>query len=198
MFLLSRLARVAILVIFSTAFSHSLVAQSLDLLNDERTKQLQELGVLLPNPQEIRATAAEEFAKPKLEQDPGVLEELANAANSYSNLVHKITDEYNEYIRENSRYDFVTEEVRKASVVTSLLELDSEFKGIRNRAYVNLGIIAKEEGREMEAFLFFNDAFRLSVFDCADGVENCTRYEAEQHMKSMLGVEGDSYVNWQK
>lgn len=198
MFLLTRLARVAILVIFSTAFSHSLVAQSLDLLNDERTKQLQELGVLLPNPQEIRATAAEEFAKPKLEQDAGVLEKLANAANSYSNLVHKITDEYNDYLRENSRYDFVTEDVRKASVVTSLLELDSEFKGIRNRAYVNLGIIAKEEGREMEAFLFFNDAFRLSVFDCAHGAENCTRYEAEQHMKSMLGVEGDSYIYWQK
>lgn len=185
----------AITVIFFSTFSN---AQEIISLDDERTKQLEELGVLLPNPTAIRAAAAEEFAKPISGQDAERLEDLAGDANKYSNLVSKITDEYNDYLRENSRYDFVTEEVKRAPVVKSLLALDSEFKGIRNRAYLNMGILAMESGRQMEAFLLFNDAFRLSVFGCNDGVENCVRYEAEQHMKTLLGVEGESYIYWQK
>ena len=185
----------AITVIFFSTFSN---AQEIISLDDERTKQLEELGVLLPNPTAIRAAAAEEFAKPISGQDAERLEDLAGDANKYSNLVSKITDEYNDYLRENSRYDFVTEEVKRAPVVKSLLALDSEFKGIRNRAYLNMGILAMESGRQMEAFLLFNDAFRLSVFGCSDGVENCVRYEAEQHMKTLLGVEGESYIYWQK
>jgi hypothetical protein len=167
-------------------------------LEDERTKQLQELGILLPDPVSIRAAAEAEFTKSVAEQDADLLEEIASDANAYSNLVSRITDEYNDYLRENSRYDFVTEEVRKAPIVESLLALDSEFKGIRNQAYLNLGIIAMDDGREMEAFLFFNDAYRLSVFSCSEGVDNCVRYQAEQYMKSLLGVEGDSYIYWQR
>jgi len=173
-------------------------AQESVSLEEQRTKQLQELGVLLPDPVAIRSAAEAEFAKPVAEQDADLLKEIASDANAYSNLVSKITDEYNDYLRENSRYDFVTEEVRKAPIVNSLLELDSEFKGIRNQAYLNLGVIAMDDGREMEAFLFFNDAYRLSVFSCAEGVDNCIRYQAEQYMKSLLGVDGDSYVHWQR
>lgn len=147
---------------------------------------------------DVRAAAEAEFTKSVAEQDADLLEEIASDANAYSNLVSRITDEYNDYLRENSRYDFVTEEVRKAPIVESLLALDSEFKGIRNQAYLNLGIIAMDDGREMEAFLFFNDAYRLSVFSCSEGVDNCVRYQAEQYMKSLLGVEGDSYIYWQR
>lgn len=177
------------------SFSH---AQESVSLEDERTKQLQELGVLLPDPVAIRASAEAEFAKPIAGQDADRLEGIASDANAYSNLVSKITDEYNDYLRDNSRYDFVTEEVKKAPVVESLLGLDSEFKGIRNQAYLNLGVLAMNDGRKMEAFLFFNDAYRLSVFTCAEGADNCVRHQAEQHMKDLLGVEGESYVHWQK
>lgn len=187
------LAMVAVFAMVTTATSQELIS-----LDDERTRQLQELGVLLPNPVAIRETAAIEFAKPLSDQDAEILEVLAKDANTYSNLVDKITDEYNDYLRDNSRYDFVIEEVRKASIVDNLLNLDSEFKGIRNRAYLNLGLIAFENGQEMKAFLLFNDAFRLSAFDCADGVDDCVRYQAEQQMKQLLGVEGDSYVYWQR
>jgi len=184
--------------IAAIVFATSLQAQEVISLDDERSKQLKELGVLLPNPQEIRESASFEFAKPILDQDTDVLEDIASDANTYSNLVYKITDEYNDYLRDNSRYDFVTEEVRKAPVVGNLLKLDSEFKGIRNRAYLNLGIITMENGKEMEALLFFNDAFRLSSFSCDKGVESCVRYEAEQYIKTLLGVEGESYVHWKK
>lgn len=176
---------------------HSYAQESVSL-EAERTKQLQELGILLPDPVAIRTAAEAEFAKSIAEQDADILEEIASDANAYSNLVSKITDEYNDYLRENSRYDFVTEEVRKAPIVESLLALDSEFKGIRNQAYLNLGVIAMDDGREMEAFLLFNDAYRLSVFSCTDGVDNCVRYQAEQYMKSLLGVEGESYIDWQR
>lgn len=181
-----------------TLFPSYSYAQESVSLEDERTKQLQELGGLLPDPVAIIGSAEAEFAKPISEQDANRLEEIASDANTYSNLVSKVTDEYNDYLRENSRYDFVTEEVRKAPIVENLLGLDSEFKGIRNQAYLNLGVLAMDDGREMEAFLFFNDAYRLSVFGCAEGVDNCVRYQAEQHMKNLLGVEGESYVHWKK
>ena len=187
------LAMVAVFAMVTTATSQELIS-----LDDERTRQLQELGVLLPNPVAIRETAVIEFAKPLSDQDAEILEVLAKDANTYSNLVDKITNEYNDYLRDNSRYDFVIEEVRKASIVDNLLILDSEFKGIRNRAYLNLGLIAFENGQEMKAFLLFNDAFRLSAFDCADGVDGCVRYQAEQQIKQLLGVEGDSYVYWKR
>lgn len=184
----------AVTVLSATAIN----SQELNALDDERSKQLQELGVLLPNPQVIRETAQQEFAKPLASQDVEVLEQLSKDANSYSNLVSKITDEYNDYIRENSRYDFVTEEVKKAPVVAEYLSLDSEFKTIRNRAYLNLGRIALSENQQMKAFLLFNDAYRLSVFSCGDGIEGCVRYEAEQYMKELLDIVGESYVDWQK
>jgi hypothetical protein len=196
-----RLTQAVFILVSTTAialFSSSSSAQESMSLEDDRTKQLQELGVLLPDPVAIRASAEAEFAKPVAEQDADRLEDIASEANTYSNLVSKITDEYNDYLRDNSRYDFVTEEVRKAPIVGSLLSLDSEFKGIRNQAYLNLGILAMDDGRQMEAFLFFNDAFRLSVFDCSEGVDLCVRHQAEQHMKHLLGVEGESYVHWRK
>lgn len=187
-----------LVVVAATAMITTATAEEIISLDDERTKQLQELGILLPDPVVIRETAAIEFSKPLLDQDAETLEDLAADANTYSNLVAKITDEYNGYLRDNSRYEFVTEKVKGAPVVSQLLDLDSEFKNIRNRAYLNLGRIALEDGQEMKAFLLFNDAFRLSVFSCADGVDDCLRYQAEQHMKSLLGVEGESYVHWRK
>lgn len=173
-------------------------AQSINSLEAERTKQLQEMGVLLPNPQKIIATAEQEFAKDIQAQDASSLEKIAEEANHYANLVAKISNEYADYIRDNSRYEFVTDEVRKATLVDIMSLKDSVFKTIRNQAYINLGLIAQSNGKDMEAFLFFNDAFRLSSFSCYDGKDTCLRYQAEQHMKKLLGLEGDSYVHWKK
>tara|TARA_R100000935_G_scaffold57698_1_gene92244 strand:- start:4670 stop:5287 length:618 start_codon:yes stop_codon:yes gene_type:complete len=178
--------------------ANSIAAQDLVNLDDERTKQLQELGVLLPNPEEIKRLSSEEFGKPLDQQDAEVLDEIARDANTYANLVSKITDEYDDYIRDNSRYDFVVEEVQKAPVVDVYLTADNEFKTIRNQAYLNLGKIALADGDQMKAFLLLNDAFRLSPFSCANGTEGCIRYEAEQLMKGQLGIEGQSYINWEK
>ena len=176
----------------------ALFAQSNSDIDDERQKQLEEIGILPPDPVSIRAAAASEFAKPIDKQSIESLEEIAGNANKYANLVAKLSGEYEDYIRTNSRYDFVIQEVRKASVVSSYSDLDTEFKRIRNTAYMHMGRIALADDKPMTAFFYFNDAYRLSVFSCSDGVENCTRYEAEQQMKSILGIEGQSYVHWQK
>lgn len=173
-------------------------AQSINDLEVERTKQLQEMGVLLPNPQEIIASAQQEFSKDIQAQDTSALKRIAERANHYANLVDKIYGEYTDYLRDNSRYDFVTEEVRKATLLGVLEDKDTEFKTIRNQAYINLGRLAQDDGKDMEAFLFFNDAFRLSTFSCYEGQDKCLRYQAEQYMKKLLGVEGDSYVYWKK
>jgi hypothetical protein len=173
-------------------------AESINSLEEERTKQLQEMGVLLPKPEKIIASAEQEFKKPIENQSADILKEIAEEANRYANLVANISDEYTDYLRENSRYDFVTEEVRRASVVGNLGNQDTIFKTIRNQAYINLGRLALAEGQDMKAFLLFNDAFRLSAFSCYDGKDKCIRYEAEQYMKKLLGIEGDSYVYWKK
>ena len=173
-------------------------AESINSLEEERTKQLQEMGVWLPNPEKIIASAEQEFKKPIETQSADILKEIAEKANHYANLVAKISDEYTDYLRDNSRYDFVTEVVRRASVVRNLGNQDTIFKTIRNQAYINLGRLALAEGKDMKAFLLFNDAFRLSVFSCTDGKDKCIRYEAEQYMKELLGVEGESYVYWKK
>ena len=173
-------------------------AQGINDLELERSKQLQEMGVLLPNPQEIIASAQQEFSKDIEAQDASTLKNIAEQANHYANLVDKIYGEYTDYLRDNSRYDFVTKEVRKATLFGVLEGKDVEFKTIRNQAYLNLGRLAQDDGREIEAFLFFNDAFRLSTFSCYEGKDKCIRYQAEQYMKKLLGLEGDSYVNWKK
>jgi hypothetical protein len=196
-----KFTKALIILVFASTFNavpKYVLAQDAISLEDERTRQLQEMGALLPKPELIRSMAKELFLQPLDEQDIEKLREIASNANVYSNLVSKITDGYNDYLRENTRYDFVGNAVRKASIVPELLELDSEFKDIRNQAYLNLGLIYQAKGQEMEAFLLFNDAYRLSAFDCPNGSENCIRYSAEQHMKTLLGIKGVSYVYWQK
>ena len=191
-------ARAVGIIALSLSLVTTIGAQSINDLEVERTKQLQEMGVLLPNPQEIIASAQQEFSKDIQAQDASALKKIAEQANHYANLVDKIYGEYTDYLRDNSRYDFVTEEVRKATLLGVLEDKDTEFKTIRNQAYINLGRLAQEDGKDMEAFLFFNDAFRLSTFSCYQGQDKCLRYQAEQYMKKLLGVEGDSYVYWKK
>lgn len=173
-------------------------AHSQTSIEDERAKQLKEMGVNIPNPENITKIAAEIFSKPVLEQDFDALETLAKDANTFANLVSKLREEYKDYIRQNSRYEFVTKEVEAAPALKEYVELDSKFKRIRNQAYLNLGKLALADGKQMKAFLFFKDAYRLSSFSCYDGKDDCMRYEAEQELKKMLGVTSESYVHWEK
>ncbi|MGI9346100.1 MAG: hypothetical protein ACR2PW_07550 [Gammaproteobacteria bacterium] len=171
-------------------------AQSQTSIEDERAKQLKEVGVSIPDPDRISRVAAETFSKPVLKQDLAILKNLAKDANTFANLVSKLTDGYEDYLRQNSMFEFVTNKVKAAPVVKEYTELDSKFKKIRNQAYLNLGKLALADGKRMEAFLFFNDAYRLSNFSCHNGKDDCIRYEAEQELKKILGVSSESYIHY--
>ena len=167
-------------------------------INEERIKQLEEMGVLIPDGEVVKNTAKTEFAKTIEEQSVDTLTELAKDANTLANLVGKLYDGYEGFNREMYNYEFVVKEVQKATVLVEYENLDSEFKTIRNRAYIYLGKKALEKKQEMKAFLFFSDAYRLSYFSCVEGKSQCVRYEAEQLMKELLGITGESYVHWKK
>ena len=151
-----------------------------------------------PSPDHIRSTATDLFALPLSVQGEQKLRELAKDANFYANLISRITDEYDQAFRKNSRYNFVQEEIQKKA--GPLLDMKNEFLEIRNRAYLNLGLLLKEEGRDIEAFFTFSDAHRLSPFDCfpADtATTDCVRLIAEEEMKKLLSVSDlESYVYW--
>lgn len=188
----------AIASIVASFWSVSGAAQDFSGIDGEREKQLQEMGVLLPDPESIRKIADEEFKKPIETQDVDVLKKLAKDANTFANLVGKLTNEYDDYYRANSRYDFVTSEITKSPALRAYQAADNRFKSIRNKAYFNLGLIYKNRGENMQAFLHFDDAFRLSVFDCDEGAADCLRYAAEKEMQALLGLEGEPYVYWKK
>ena len=110
--LINRLKRVVLIFTFAAFLPSFLAAQEIESLEDERTKQLEEMGVLLPSLSSIRELSGSEFEKPLDQQNSDTLEEIADVSNTLANLVGKLLDGYNDYIRDNSRYDFVLEEVR--------------------------------------------------------------------------------------
>ncbi len=99
-----------------------------------------------------------------LEQDFKTLESLAKDANTFSNLVSRLSNEYNDYLRQNSRYEFVTKEVKSAPAIKEYVALDSKFKGIRNQAYLNLGKLSLADGKQMQAFLFLGCITTITLF----------------------------------
>lgn len=153
----------------------------------------------IPSPDHIRSTAKDLFALPVSEQGEQNLRDLAQNANFYANLMSRITGEYDQAFRENIRYEFVQEEIQKKA--GPLLDVKNEFLEVRNRAYLNLGLLLKEEGRNIEAFFTFSDAHRLSPFDCfpAENARiDCVRLIAEEEMKRLLQVSDlESYIYWQ-
>lgn len=167
---------------------------------EERRSALLSLidGREIPGPDQIRATARALFALPISEQGEKNLRGLAREANLYANMISRITDEYDQAFRREARYEFVQEEIQKKA--GPILDVKSEFLGIRNQAYLNLGFLLKEEGRDLEAFFTFSDAHRLSPFDCfpaEDARTDCVRLIAEEEMKRLLQLsEFESYIYW--
>ena len=122
------------------------------------------------------------------------LKKVAEKSNKAANMIGYIEEEYADYIRENSRYDFITKKVAPAH--TAYVFLANSLKDIRNKAYLELGKRLEKTGDLGAAFFYYRDAYRLSVFD--EGSEASTRYKAEQEMKRLLGVNDvESFVTWQ-
>ena len=115
-----------------------------------------------------------------------------------ANLISGILQEYSSYYQENYRYNFIQTKV--ADPHDAYARLSNKFISIRNLAYFNLGLKMKEKGESLRAYLYFKDAFRLSIFACVKDADpnSCMRWKAEQEMKSLLSIEDiQSYVSWQ-
>lgn len=190
------------ILVFSSLLlaQHSVAQEADDLLNLESKRQtlIDSFGTGIPDPNSIRSAAKELFAMPIEGQSMDELEKLAREANAYANLVGRIENEYDDAWRSNSRYEFVQKKIEPGLIAYQ--KLGNEFKAIRNRAYMNLGRLSETNGEPLKAFFYYNDAYRLSVFDCEKGstADTCDRLAAEEHMKELLGVSGiNSYVTWQ-
>lgn len=187
-----------IILVITVFLINSVNAQKVTSLEEQRELQLQSLGHKVPDPELISKLASEEFSKPEAEQSIEQLKEIADTSNLYSNLVNKIYEGYKDYRRDNYKYDFVQEAIDAAPIFEELMEINNKYKNIRNQALILIGKKYLAEGKRMEAFIYFDDAFRLSAFSCYDGKEECPRYIAEQHMKELLGIKGQSYTTWKK
>jgi hypothetical protein len=121
------------------------------------------------------------------------LKKVAEKSNTAANMVGYIEEEYADYIRENSRYEFITEEVEPAHI--AYVTLANTLKDIRNKAYLELGKRVEKTGNVGAAFFYYRDAYRLSGF--SPDREAGVRYKAEQEMKRLLGVNDiESFVSW--
>ena len=185
---------VAVLLAISSLTS----AQSTLDIDEQREATLEKLDADVPDPNEIRVLASRIFSEPTSDQDADVLKSLAKQSNSDANMVYFIKDEYEDYRRENYKYDFVLEKLDPS--LGHYTRIVNEFLDIRNQAYFNLGMKAKEAGENVPALLWFRDAFRLSSFDCGKNQvrETCMRWKAEQELQKLLGLSSiKAYVTWQ-
>ena len=149
----------------------------------------------LVKPADVEAMAKQILEKPLSEQTVEDLKHLAKQSNAAANFVGHILDEYEDYHRDNYRYDFVLEKV--APFRNAYVELSNRLKSYRNEAYFNLGIKAMEGGDDIEAFLYFRDSYRLSLFTEGKDNREGMRYKSEIQMKKLLGIEElGTFVHW--
>ena len=115
------------------------------------------------------------------------LDDAANRANAAANFVGFITDEYEDYRRDVSRYDFVL--VKLDPPYERYSDKANSLKDVRNRIFLRMGDILKEQGKLTEAFFYYRDAFRLSIFSDYWNKSKGTRWKAEQRMKELLEIQ---------
>lgn len=153
-----------------------------------RSEMLKRWGVDgLVKPSDVEAKAKTTLSRPLAEQVDDELRELAKQANAAANFVGFILEEYQEYYRDNYRYDFVQKKV--APFHDAYVGLSNRLKSYRNQAYFNLG--------KKAAFLLFRDAYRLSSFTKDQGDHKGMRYQAEVEMKKLLGMEHiGTFIYW--
>ncbi len=86
-------------------------------LEKERQATLEEFNVTeTPDLETVRSVAAQLFSQPLEQQNVEELKKLSEAANRIANLVKYIYDEYDNYSRENYKYDFLQKKYRGPSV----------------------------------------------------------------------------------
>ena len=173
-------------------------AQSTLDIDEQRAATLKKLESVIPDPVQLREIAKTTFFKPISDQNVDVLKSLAKQSNSYANMVNFIKDEYDDYLRESYSYDFVTKKVSPS--LRQYAQIFNEFLDIRNQAYFNLGMKEEEAGNNIEALVWFRDAYRLSEFDCGNRQvrEKCMKWKAEQELQNLLGLSSiKAYVTWQ-
>ncbi len=177
-------------------FSHSqCFAQSEDI-ESGRKEMLEKWGVEgLVQPREIEARAQALLAQPLDQQPEEDLKAIAQQANAAANFVGFILEEYQEYYRDNYKYDFVQKKV--APFHDEYVTLTNQLKDYRNQAYFYLASKAASRGEGMQAFFLFRDAHRLSSFTEDEGDHKGIRYRSEIEMKRLLGIEDvGSFLYW--
>lgn len=154
-------------------------------------------GKGLGDNKELETEAKSLLAKPIESQTFVELAAMAEEANKIANLVGYILEEYNDYYRENYKYDFIQKKV--APYHDAYIRVANKFKGYRNQAYFNLGMKSKAAGNSVAAFFYFRDAFRLSNFvDSSAPGGKGMRYKAEIEMKALLGLQNlRTFITWQ-
>ena len=162
-----------------------------------RSKMLKRWGVDgLSKPSDVDAQAKKILSRPLAEQNDDDLRKLAKQANAAANFVGFILEEYQEYYRDNYRYDFIQEKV--VTYHDAYVRLTNRLKAHRDQAYFNLGKKAAKRGDEVTAFFLFRDAYRLSTFTENQGDHKGMRYRAELEIKKLLGLEGiDTFIYWE-
>jgi len=175
----------------------STYASDADDFEKIRTEQIKKYGGTdIPKPQEVTKKAEVFLAKPISEQSIKELKAIAENSNKAANYIGFIFDEYATYYRDNYKYDFVQEKI--APFHDKFLLLSNKLKSQRNQAYLNLGKKIAASGNNIEAFFYFKDAFRLASFTDDSGDHKGIRYQAEQEMKKLMGLESiESFVYWQ-
>jgi hypothetical protein len=174
--------------------AHASDADDFEKIRAEQIKKYG--GTDIPKPQAITKKAEALLGKPLGEQSIKELKSIAESSNKAANYVGFIFDEYAQYYRDNYKYDFVQEKV--APFHDKFLLLSNKLKSQRNQAYLNLGKKMAASGNNIEAFFYFKDAFRLASFTDDNGEHKGIRYQAEQEMKKLMGLESiESFVYWQ-
>ena len=188
----------ALLIMFHCSLTPVLAQdESSEDIEATRSELLKRWGVDgLVKPGDVEANAKIILSRPLAEQTDDDLRELAKQANAAANFVGFILEEYQEYYRDNYRYDFVQSKV--APYHDTYVGLSNRLKSYRNQAYFNLGKKAAQRGDEMAAFFLFRDAYRLSTFTEDQGDHKGMRYLAEVEVKKLLGMEHiGTFIYWQ-
>ncbi|HEY5301734.1 MAG TPA: hypothetical protein VIJ55_13755, partial [Acetobacteraceae bacterium] len=171
---------------------------NIDVQRQASIAEFKDEGV--PKPDRIREEAKRLFALPTDQQSDDDLRTLAKASNAYANYVDLIHRGYQDAQRENYQYDFVVKVLNP--IADDYTRIENEFKDYRNKAYLNLAEKSEVRGDMLQALFLYNDAFRLSSFDCSSRSptnETCTRWAAEKAMQRILGISGfEPYTTWQK
>jgi hypothetical protein len=185
----------AILLVVASSFSFAGENEDIEKLREEQLRKWGTEGIL--KPKKVTKEIESYLGKPLNKQSVKDLKLLAKQANTAAKLVGFVLEKYSAYYRDNYKYDFVQEKV--APFHDKYVYLSNGLIDYRNQAYFNLGLLTLANGKEVEAFFYFKDAYRLSSFTASPESPKGMRYKAEQEMKKILAIEDiPSFLHWKE